>query len=438
MKSWQRKLAQRINSFLGGPTLSGGGGVFYGIGEGNAGQLFTSDYSTLSGRPWLEKSPAINACASIISRLFQSVPLQLQRPSGEVVKEHPVLDLFNRAPNEYQTPGVVIEALAKELVYCGEAILRVDRDGTVPRRLYILPAEAVTLNDGVSSAYSGGYQGPPTYNYAAESFVLNPSLPQVMHLRRNVDPYYPLRGRPAVCGMDAEIFASIYASLYHREVFRQGGPPRLALETEERTGDVTEKETIAALASFTQTVKSSQSWTRTPALPSGWKVKDLGATGRDMMLTMAARLIDEKLSAAYGVPIIYLNNLERATYANARQMLAILVKDALRPLLTEMQQCIQRDLLMPMGGVNAKFKAILDPEVLLRDEARVFNEIILARYDKRVITQAEAREAFGYDPKSGPEEKPEGGVEPKPTNGEDEDAPTPDPDDLEDIGPGAP
>ena len=98
------------------------------------------------------------------------------------------------------------------------------------------------------------------------------------------------------------------------------------------------------------------------------------------MLTMAARLIDEKLSAAYGVPIIYLNNLERATYANARQMLAILVKDALRPLLTELQQCIQRDLLMPMGGVHAKFKAVLDPEVLLRDEARVYNEIVIARY----------------------------------------------------------
>ena len=138
------------------------------------------------------------------------------------------------------------------------------------------------------------------------------------------------------------------------------------------------------------------------------------------MLTMAARLIDEKLSAAYGVPIIYLNNLERATYANARQMLAILVKDALRPLLTELQQCIQRDLLMPMGGVHAKFKAVLDPEVLLRDEARVFNEIILARYDRRVITQAEAREALGYDPEAGPEEQLE--VQPKPTNGEDPDA----------------
>ena len=51
MKSWQQKIVQRINSFFGGPTIYGGGGVYYGIGENNSGQLFTADYSTLAGRP---------------------------------------------------------------------------------------------------------------------------------------------------------------------------------------------------------------------------------------------------------------------------------------------------------------------------------------------------------------------------------------------------
>ena len=236
-----------------------------------------------------------------------------------------MLDLFNRAPNEYQTPGAVIEALAKELVYCGEAILRVHRDGNVPRRLYILPAEAVTLNDGVSSAYAGGYQGAPIYNYATEAFTLNPDLPQVMHLAAQRGPVLSA-SRPSGGvrhGRGDLRLASTRACITARCFGREA---RLDSQSKRRriAGDVSEKETRQALQAFTAAVKSHDSWQRTAALPAGWETEDLGAKGRDPMLTMAARLIDEKLSAAYGVPIIYLNNLERATYANARQMLAIL------------------------------------------------------------------------------------------------------------------
>ena len=110
--------------------------------------------------------------------------------------------------------------------------------------------------------------------------------------------------------------------------------------------------------SFTNAVKTMASWVGTAVLPEGWEPKDLGPQGTDPMLNDASRMSDEKILAAYGVPVMFANNLERSTYSNSRTQDRMVVRDGVKPMMMELGSCIKRDLLEPMGGVHATLQPV--------------------------------------------------------------------------------
>ena len=105
-------------------ALDAGSGVFYGLDDAHAGQLFIDDLGY--SREILERAPAVGIVASVIGRFFKSIPLKLTKPNGEEYEGrgiHPVLRLFNERPNEFQSATSFREMLAQEMVYTGEAVL---------------------------------------------------------------------------------------------------------------------------------------------------------------------------------------------------------------------------------------------------------------------------------------------------------------------------
>ena len=89
-------------------ALDAGSGVFYGLDDAHAGQLFIDDLGY--SREILERAPAVGIVASVIGRFFKSIPLKLTHPDGEEYKGrgiHPVLRLFNERPNEFQSRDLI-------------------------------------------------------------------------------------------------------------------------------------------------------------------------------------------------------------------------------------------------------------------------------------------------------------------------------------------
>ena len=391
-------------------VLDGGGGFYYGIDEEHAGQIIIDDVYG-AARQFLEKSPAVNVAARCIARVLKSIPLKLTLDGEDYPKRgtHPVLQLWNEGPNEFQTSTAFRELVAEELVYSGEAIIRVFRMGNTPVRLFVWPAESTSLNYRESYPNLSEVTQQLIYQYESFTQVFDPELPALMHARLNVHPNFQLRGRPAVHGMPDEVIASAFASMFRRETFRQGGPPRLGIQQDKDSPEVNEKAGKRMARSFSRKVKSSGSWRQTPVLPAGWEAKNLGQEGQDPMMDKSSRLVDEKLLASYGIPLTHANNLERATYSNVRTEDRKMVRDSVVPLLDELGECIRRDLLIPMGGVHAKLKPSWDLDKALEAEAVIWNAMVINRYKAKMIGLSEARKDLGYD-----ETPPEDLLKPEP------------------------
>ena len=137
--------------------------------------------------------------------------------------------------------------------------------------------------------------------------------------------------------------------------------------------------------------------------------------GRDPMMVEASRMSDEKILAAYGIPVMFANNLEKSTYSNSRTQDRMVVRDGVKPMLMELASCIKRDLLEPMGGVHATLQPEFDYDLALQAEPAIYNKLIIDRVTAGIITPEVAAGELGYDADAVPPE-PEPAPLPEPAN----------------------
>lgn len=382
-------------------------------------------YGALDGSEtslWARLAPAIANVVKVYARMLQAAPLTLVKPDGEVLRWPPedgrkassrayqILRLWNERPNEIHSPSQIYGMMAEEWVYEGEIVMPQHRHANrVVRRMYVLPSNAVHINS-FENQFNYQQNHGIQYSYYGVSKTLNTRLPQFMHLRNNVDPFWPLRGRPSFWNMPNEVAANAISSIYRKEVFRQGGPVRTALETDPES-DISQTATEDQLQRIANRVagniKRMQSWMNSiTAIPPGFKLSDWGPKSADEMYTAASRITDEKLSAVHGVPLMYQGNMESSTYNNARHQIGLLVKDAGSAFFGEIQEMIERVQLRPLGGMEALLKAKFDVDQLMRADLPIWNKLVLDRVGGGVWSVDEAREAFDSKPLGGKFAKP--------------------------------
>ena len=390
-------------------VVDGGAGIGYTLGgDAPAGRLFNLDGYLQLDRYTLRKSPTISAITATVARMFRSLRLELRRANGDDVANHVLLDLLNEFPNEVHSPSEFWYTVAEELVHGGECIIRVHRDGATPRRLVVWPYEETHVEPPVNVTYSE--PAICCYRYRNQIVDVVPGQPPpVCHVRMSIDHHRPLRAEDPWRGLHSEILSSIYASVYRSEYFRQGGSPRLVATMDASDGvdtgsmgDAAVAEEQSKMDAVWQAIKAGLSaWAggRATRLPAGVSMQDFGPkSSEDPILAKSARAVDEKLAAAAGVPLIALNNMERSTYSNSRQQQAVLVRDAIQPRVDALLSALKRDLLIPMGGRNARLVPVVNTDILVQDEAVVFNKIVMDRLKAGVISTNEAREALGLAP----------------------------------------
>ena len=418
VRAWRAARGGRVSKRGGAiPWIipGGGGELGYGISGGIEQQFVRigGSYDRIY-RNVLEASPTIGVITTVVSRMFRSLRLELRpdRGEGDPLDNHPLLDIFNRTPNEFCTASEFWQRVAEELVHGGECIIRVHRMGRQVKRLIIWPYDEVDVTPLAPDYYQPDGETDQTvepihYRFRGEEVPYKVGdVPNILHVRMSTDRYRVLRADDPWRGLQSDILTSIYASAYRSEYFRQGGSPRIVAvqkpiegleqESEKSTADLT-----TAMTGFWRTVKAGFNWGDGTArvMPEGLEPSDLGPKStEDPMMTKAAKAVDERIAAAAGLPLLFLNNMDRSTYNNSRQQQAVIVRDAIQPRLNAFTAAIERDLLIPMGGADANLGAYVDTDKLIEDEAVVWNKIVLDRYDKRIIDLTEARADLGLGP----------------------------------------
>lgn len=379
--------------------------------------MLTDHYDGVDGTDitrWMRLSPAVACCYKVYSRLLKGAPLTMVKPDGEVLRWPPkdgrstksaaynVLRLWEDRPNEIHTAAQVRGMMAHEWIYRGEVIMPQHRDpnGHI-RRFYVLPSSVVNINS-FNRQFDWMFKQGVVYNWYGHKKVLNVKKPQFMHLRTNVDPFWPLRGRPIWQEMQTEVAANAISSIYRKEVFRQGGPVRVSLEADPESdiAHTANEEQLGRIASgVARNIKRMDSWMNEIVhIPPGFKLHDWGPKSNDEMYTEASRVTDEKIASAAGVPLLYLGNMERSTYTNSRQQISILVKEAGASFFEEIEQAIHRVQLAPLGGEAALMTPRFDLEHLIKAEIAVWNKIVLDRVAAGIMGVNEARTMLDHMP----------------------------------------
>ena len=366
---------------------------------------------------WARLSPAIANVVKVYARLLRGAPLTLVKPDGEVLrwppkdgrqassKAYQILRLWEEEPNEIHSPAQIRGMMAEEWIYEGDVIIPQHRHANdVVRRMFVLPTTAVSVHTP-QDAFGSFIGKNIEYSYFGQRKIYNPKKPQFMHLRNNIDAYWPLRGRPSFYDMPNEVAANAIASIYRKEVFRQGGPVRMTLEADPesdvaQSGQIQQIQRIADRVA--QNLKRMQSWMDDiAAVPPGFKIGEYGPKSADEMYVNASRMTDEKLSAVHGVPLMYQGNMEKSNYTNSRQQVAILVKDSGAAFFSEIEQWIEKAQLRPLGGEEARMRAKFDTDHLMRFDVAIWNKLVLDRLSAGLISPNEARLHLDYMPLEG-------------------------------------
>ena len=406
-----------LDKYFGDTERLGGNSRALFDGQAFFGAHFDDAFDGTETSLWARLSPAIAVCYKVYSRILKSTPLTLVRPNGDVMRWPPqdgreakskawqILRLWEEEPNEVHSPAQFRGMLAHQWIYTGEVIIPQHRwPNRLVRRMFVLPSAVVSINAFTNQwEYDYANKGGVEYAYYGKSKKLNMKVPQFMHLRQNVDSNWPLRGRPAYMEMPTEVAANAISAIYRKEVFRQGGPVRQALEADPESDistTATESQLERIASKVARNLKRMQAWQNEIVhIPPGFKLNDYGPKTRDEMYTEASRLTDEKLSAAHGVPLMYQGNLENSNYTNARQQVAILAKEVGSAFFAEISQMIEKVQLRPLGGEEAKLKARFDLDHLIKAEIAIWNKIVLDRVAGGVWSVNEGRVALDSEPR---------------------------------------
>ena len=396
--------------------------------DGASGFRFSNGtfYSTDSGgeniQRWMELAPAIGIITQTYARVLKNAPLTLVRPNGDILRWPPkdgrqalsramqVLRLWSECPNTLQTIEQFLDCIANNWVRFGDVICRLYRDGgDVPTEQVIIASDRVHLGGTIADSFPLYEQLTPglgaaklVYHYGSQSIQLDPKRPGIFHCRTNVDPRYQYRGRPAAAGMPYEVAACALASIYRKEIFRQGGPVRIAIQSgdEEDFGQAATLDQLQRISDKLATeMKASESWMKyIPVLPTGFQVKDFGPKTADEMYIGGSRYVDEKIAAAYGVTMLYMNNMENSTYNNSRQQIAVLQENAGSQMFKEIESNIKRSILAPMGGEAALLEPKFDLKAAMKFENAIHTKLEIDKFNAGITSANEAREALDYEP----------------------------------------
>jgi HK97 family phage portal protein len=322
-------------------------------------------------------------------RVERQVESEGVRTWNVVDSTHPLQRLIDR-PNGSWSQAELVRAIESNLLLWGSAFVGVEKDasGAISELWPLRPDRMRVIPD--ARKYVRGF----VYEHAGERVAY---LPEEMVWFKQFNPLEEFAGLSSVAPARLSVDMGFEAQRFNRNFFANSATPGdVAITSEENP---TDEEVSAFYSRWDSRFKGSSRSHRLILLGRGMDAKRLGLTQRDMEFSKALEWSVEEVSRAFGVPTVFLGELENATLSNVSTFERFLWRNTIVPELKLIEDSLNRSLI-PAFGLSTyeyRFKFDISSVEALKDseDSQVAREVSLV--NAGVMTPNEVRARHGLE-----------------------------------------
>jgi len=366
-------------------------------------QLIIANYETIA---------PLYSAVTAVSSAVGGLPLVVKTKDGQIIKDHPVLDLIN-SPNkeEQQTKEALMSQLTIWRIIEGDAYLEatgsIDRE---PQELFILKPQNMNIQtDGTGFAQTYRFNSNSltqtfTKQRVTGRIVEDNDQAELLHIKNfnprvaSVDP----TGMSEVMPLFFEVRQYLESSNHNLSLLENGARPSGALTiTNTQTGmpaSLTEEQFARLKRQVTDCYEGSDNSGRPMILEGGLAWQEMGLSPRDMDFHNLKREAEQQIYKGLGVPI-QMKTDAGSTFNNKAEARLEFYENRVFPLADEILSAMT-DFLMPRYDNTGQLNLAVDKQnvdaLAVKRAART--EMITTN---TVLTLNEKREELGFAPVEG-------------------------------------
>lgn len=335
-------------------------------------------------------------CLKTLSESVGKMPVYLIDNDKRRITNHDTSYLLQVAPNGIQTPAQMFTGLEYCRNHHGNAYCYIHRarDGTLER---IVPLDPRRVQIWITNGNKEFWQRPYYYLYCDErsgkNYWLAPE--DVLHFKSWITEDNGLAGK-SVREILASSFAGVKASSKFLSDLHQHG--LIANAVVKFTGDLKRESQDLLLNEIERQARDNNR--RMITLPMGFDLQKLDLTLADSQFYELKKYSSLQVASAFGIPPIYLNDLEKSSYANAAMQNLQFYTQTLLFILSNYEQEMNRKLLTKKElaqGLGFKFNVA----TILRGDVSQQAEIIQKLVSCAVYSPNDARRWLDQPPIDG-------------------------------------
>lgn len=274
--------------------------------------------------------PAFRACVRVLADSLGALPLELYRQrddSHELAMDHSLYRLLRQRPQPALSSFAWRRLIVQDVLAEGRHVSVIERRRGDVRAIWPVHPSRLRVERrpaGDQVYWVGLSNGPKVGRVEAD----------VLHLR-DLDQDGGLSGRATLSDLRRTIGLALAVDMFWERYFLNGTRPGIVVKHPGKVG----KQAIENVkASLTQGFAGLENAFKVMVLEEGADVTTLKVTLEEAQLVEGRRLLTEEIARGCGVPPIFIQDLERATFANGAQQDLHFVKYSLRPWIVMLTQ----------------------------------------------------------------------------------------------------
>jgi HK97 family phage portal protein len=252
---------------------------------------------------------------------------------------HPLQRLIDR-PNSSWSRAELVRSIESNLLLWGSAFIGIEKDdsGAISELWPLRPDRMRVIPD--VRKYVRGF----VYEHAGERVAY---LPEEMIWLKQFNPLEEFAGLSSVAPARLSVDMGFEAQRFNRNFFANSATPGdVAITSDESP---TDEEVSAFYSRWDSRFKGSSKSHRPILLGRGMDAKRLGLSQRDMEFSKALEWSVEEVSRAFGVPTVFLGELDNATLSNVSTFERFLWRNTIVPELKLIEDSLNRSLIPAFG-----------------------------------------------------------------------------------------
>lgn len=338
----------------------------------------------------------VYACVRYLSQSIAKLPLELFAINGAISDrafDHPLYDVLNAAPNEYQTAYEFWQMLMGHLQLRGNAFALIVRSRNRVQELHPIHPDSVTVEQKPDKSVIYEVQRKDK-----SPLVLRGGRGgEVLHLKGLNLAKDGLVGLSPIASARQSIGLAMQTRKFGAKLFSNGARIGGVLEHPAKLSSEALKHLRDSLNETHGGVENAHKWF---IAEEGMKATQLGMSAEDAEFITSRKFERSEIVAFFGIPPHKVGDLERATFTNIEHQSIEVVTDSLMPWFRNIEQAIEFYLLS--AGERGRYRANFDEEALLRGDMKSQAEALQIQRRNGVINANEWREKLNRNPRTDP------------------------------------